>query len=274
MHGGPGMPGGCETCGEDGGPCNGPCGAYEGGPCCDDLFGLFRALPLHDRLYFRGEALLWWAKSADMPPLATTSPADTPAAEAGVLGQATTTVLFGDGVDLGAAPALVLPSATGSAPAQESGIEATYLGLGGHSLDFTGTPGTYLLRPIVNLTPGAANYGQNDVMPVAYPGGPYAGNLAISFGNELASIELLYRRAMFREGDFRLDFLAGYRYGWFSENLFIDEQFDFTGPPQDIQTYHDRFSADNRFNGAEFGFDIQTRSYRWSLDMAWKLALG
>ena len=36
-------------------------------------------------------------------------------------------------------------------------------------------------------------------------------------------------------------------------------------------TYLDRFSADNRFNGVEMGFDMQTKSYRWSLDMAWKL---
>ena len=51
---------------------------------------------LSNRLWFRGEALLWWIRGGETPPLLTTSPGSTPLAQAGVLGQPGTTVLFGD----------------------------------------------------------------------------------------------------------------------------------------------------------------------------------
>ena len=51
---------------------------------------------LSNRLWFRGEALLWWTRGGQTPPLLTTSPGSTPQAQAGVLGQPNTTILFGD----------------------------------------------------------------------------------------------------------------------------------------------------------------------------------
>ncbi|MGO8750124.1 MAG: BBP7 family outer membrane beta-barrel protein [Thermoguttaceae bacterium] len=276
MPGVPGMAGGRETCGEDGGPCQGgPCGPCEGGACCDDLLALFGALPLHDRLYFHGDALVWWTKSADVPPLATGDPDGTQTvSKFGVLGEAGTTTLFpagGGGVDLGARAGSRFTLGYWLCPCEDSGIEATYLALGGHSLDFSASNVTdpILARPFFNVLTNA-----QDSFPVAFPS-QYTGNVDIAVGNELASLELLYRRAMLKEGDFRLDFLAGYRYGWFSENLFVGETLTATAPPvAGPVTYLDRFSADNRFNGVEMGFDMQTRAYRWSLDMAWKLAMG
>ena len=46
---------------------------------------------LSHRLWFRGESLLWWVRGGQTPPLLTTSPASTPQAQAGVLGEADTT---------------------------------------------------------------------------------------------------------------------------------------------------------------------------------------
>jgi hypothetical protein len=64
-----------------------------------------------DHWWVSADYLLAWTRSKGVPPLVTTSPAGTPQATAGVLGQNTTTVLFGDknvdggyrsGVQLGA----------------------------------------------------------------------------------------------------------------------------------------------------------------------------
>ena len=47
-------------------------------------------------LWLRGEYLAWFADGMDLPPLVTTSPAGTPAGDAGVLGESGTESLYGD----------------------------------------------------------------------------------------------------------------------------------------------------------------------------------
>src|SRR5262245_44853218 len=47
------------------------------------------------RVWLEAEALLWWMRGADLPPLVTTSPPGTPLTRAGVLGSPGTEVLFG-----------------------------------------------------------------------------------------------------------------------------------------------------------------------------------
>jgi len=61
--------------------CADGCNSDGDGYCDLDFF-----LP-HDRLWFRGEAVTWWTKSAELPALATTSPVGTAQNQAGVLGQ-------------------------------------------------------------------------------------------------------------------------------------------------------------------------------------------
>ncbi len=93
---------GCDGGGAGAGGCgNGSCGSSPcggcgcgSGPCGDDWFGSCTCL--QNRLELRGEYLLWWTKGSQVPALVTTSPSDTSRENAGVLGQAGTSILFGD----------------------------------------------------------------------------------------------------------------------------------------------------------------------------------
>src|SRR5437879_4999432 len=49
-----------------------------------------------DRWWVSADYLFGWVRSSKLPPLVTTSPAGTPQASAGVVGQPGTTVLFGN----------------------------------------------------------------------------------------------------------------------------------------------------------------------------------
>ncbi len=75
-----------------------PCGAS--GPCCDGAAGCGASCGLgwtfpHDN-WARFDALFWWTRGGNIPPLLTTSPDATPQNLAGVLGQLTTTILLGN----------------------------------------------------------------------------------------------------------------------------------------------------------------------------------
>ena len=65
---------------------------YCGPPCQAG----WSACPRRGPIYVRGEYLLWWVKGDSVPALVTTSPPTVTRAQAGVLGQPGTTVLFGD----------------------------------------------------------------------------------------------------------------------------------------------------------------------------------
>ena len=73
------------------------CGEHHAG--CDDECSVtdWCRWPIFEpcgQLSFRGEYLGWWTKSSPLPALATTSPATTPRAQAGVIGQPETEILF------------------------------------------------------------------------------------------------------------------------------------------------------------------------------------
>ena len=128
--------GNCAQCGCDAGPgcpCNGGCDFSNPWICgLDSFVGC-------DRLWFRGEYLLWWEKSANLPPLVTTSPAGTPFNEAGVLGQPGTTVLFGGSVDAGARSGARLSLGYWLNPCHDLGLEADYMFLGNKAVTFDET---------------------------------------------------------------------------------------------------------------------------------------
>ena len=115
MPGGPGDA--CGACNDGGG-----LGELIFGPC----WGLMQP---HDD-WVRGDALLWWTKGAHIPALLTTSPDGTPQAQAGVLGQPGTVVLFGEqevNDDFRAGGRISL--GTWLDEADDFGIELTYLAL-------------------------------------------------------------------------------------------------------------------------------------------------
>jgi hypothetical protein len=230
----------------------------------------------HGRLAFRGEYLLWWSKSTSLPPLVTTSPADTPQDQAGVLGQ-DTTILFGGATNPGSQAGARFTLSFSSDPCQESALEATYLFLGEKGVNFSQTSANgdpILARPFFNVDTSL-----QDAVQIAFPDVAINSQLSASLTNEFQSFELLGREALVREGWRRIDVLYGYRYSRFAERLGISHTF--TSGPDNLQVPEgtlvqgsDVFAAGNEFNGLELGISGQAQYYRWSLEGLAKIALG
>jgi hypothetical protein len=276
----PDSPSRCES-GQRCAPCNNACDEADDGDCgrpCSvtdwcrwpDIF-----YPC-GRLSFRGEYLGWWTKGAKLPSLATTSPAATPRSQAGVLGESGTEILFGGGdVDLGVSSGARFSLAYWFSPCRDVGLDVTYLFLGNKAATFDDTSdgGVIIARPFLNVTTGL-----QDSVIIAYPG-QQKGFLNIRSDNELDSLELVFRKALFQECNRQLDFLLGYRFARFDETLSIEESSTFISQVGDIRqgtiiAASDRFGVRNEFNGAEIGIAAKSRCCRWSLELLTKLAMG
>ena len=77
----------------------------------------------------------------------------------------------------------------------------------------------------------------------------------------------------------RIDFLYGYRYGRFTEDLAINASTTSTGtqrpiPVGTIIQVGDDFSTSNEFNGFELGISTEERYCAWTVELMAKLALG
>ncbi len=232
--------------------------------------------PFRDRFWFSGEYLMWWDKTSNLPPLATTSVDGTARAQAGVLGlPGTSTLIGGQGVNLGIRSGARLTLGCWISPCRDEAFEATYLYFGSGKVNFRQTSDDHsiLARPFYN-----AQAFQQDSVILAYPN-QQTGWLNAAVSNELASLALLYRKVVVRGHNGQLDFLAGYRYGRFNENLAVDSSTTFTSrggvlPIGTVFNTSDWFGAQNEFHGGELGISAKTRLRRWTFEFLGKLALG
>lgn len=232
--------------------------------------------PFLDCLWFRGEYLMWWDKSGDLPPLATTSVAGTPRNQAGILGLAdTSTVIGGQGFEMGLRTGARLTLGCWTNPCHDEAVEATYMFFGSDKRSFRETSDDYpiLARPFYN-----AQLFRQDAVVLAYPN-QQTGRLSAAATNEFASLSLLYRKVVFGGCCGSLDFLAGYRYGRFAENLAVDASTTYVSrvgviPVGTVIDTSDWFRADNEFHGGELGLSLTNRYCRWSFEGLAKVALG
>ena len=282
--------GGCGNGGCGNGGC-GDCGCGECGDCCeedccqpcppcDDGGDLIEFdLPFADRLWARGDYLLWYTRAGSLPPLVTTSPTGTARDVAGRLGQPTTTILLGNGVGLNSDTRSGARVELGYwlCPCQGLGFEVTYLDLGSQTSEFEADSNNFaiLARPFYNLQTDSV--GQDAVL-VAYPN-VAAGSITVTSINKFQTLEGLLRRHLTQECGRTIDFLAGYRYAYLQDTLSIDEtmtsiQRDSPVPFGTTFSTVDQFDTQNRFNGGEVGIVFQQRCRRWSLDLLMKLAVG
>ena len=266
-------PGGCDS---PMGTCYWPgdywCGSGQGG-CVLPVWSAWK-----DRLWFRGEYLLWWTQGADVPPLVTTSPFGTDRDDAGVLGQ-DTTILFGDGtVNTDTRSGGRFTLGYWLQPCQ-FGLQASYLFLGDQTDRFEasslGDP--ILARPFFNVQTGA-----EDARLIAFEdaaAGPVVeGSILVESTTSFREAEILFRRVLSQPCSGRLDFLIGYQFARLEDGLLIEEstvsrnqQGVVAGTEIDL---FDRFDATNEFHGAELGLVFEERLCRWSLEMLMKLGLG
>lgn len=227
--------------------------------------------------WVRAEYLLWWTRGQDLPPLVTTSPDNTPRANAGVLGVPGTDILLGD-------ERVDQRSRSGGRITighwLDNGcraIEAHYFAVGDadnaihYSAESSGLP--ILARPYLNVTSG-----QEASELVAFPS-VLAGRIDVDTSSELHSTGVLYRRQLDQSCGRRIDFLAGYRYLRLREGLQIAESLTSTDTggavPLGTQiALSDAFVTENDFHGGEVG--ISAKWYRgvWTAEALGKLAIG
>lgn len=273
--------GGCRSDGCGARRCGGGCGC---GHDCGGICGT----PLYDDthnksfgLWAQADYLLWWTKGNALPPLVTTSPDETPRVQAGVLGQPGTEILYGNERYLNdSRNGGRLDFGAWINPRRSVGIGGGFFTLENATSSFSaasaGEP--ILARPFFN-----ANTGVQDSALVAYTstltGDIVAGDITATTSNSLVNANAYMTGMLYREYGVRYDLLGGYRFTRFDEdvtvtdNLVITEQGGFAPQGTTFNTL-DSFDITNEFNGGELGLLFESTSGRWSLDGAFKIALG
>ncbi len=156
---------------------------------------------------------------------------------------------------------------------EESGLEFSYLILGENTQTYSNSSSgaTVLARPFFNVTTG-----KEDRMLIAYPN--FAnGTFNASSTENFQGAEALWRKAVVRGDDGRIDILAGYRFQRLTDGLEIADMATTSGTGTQsgvVANVWDKFHTRNDFNGAELGFATQWHHNRWSLDTALKLGIG
>ncbi len=262
-------------------------GPYDDGPssgfydgdgyddCCDDCddYSWCSSGPI----YVRGEYLLWWIKGDSLPPLVTTSPQGTPRAQAGVLGQPDTSVLFG-GTRVNGGGRSGGRFVLGWWADACNRVEAEWFGLAQSSANYsqssTGDP--ILARPFFNLGTGA-----QDSNVLAFPG-QLSGNVQIAETSNFVGAAIRAATNVICSNNcsynHSVDFVYGYRYLRLRENLSIDSSLEVTDPQSPLlgTTFasNDSFTATNNFNGAMIGVMATNCGTCWSLVTSGRLGIG
>jgi hypothetical protein len=279
--------GGCDSCG--GGGCS-SCNAGTGlGLCttCNTPPRFCICFPSHG--WVQAEYLSWYQDGMHIPALVTTSPTGTARANAGVLGLATTSTLYGDDelfTDQSSGFRIRFGWWLSSFPG--IGLEGEYVGLGEQDESFfarsTGATGSQILaRPFYNVLTG-----QEASELVSFPN-VVSGSIAVDSTNRFDGAAVRLRRQMCCSSgcgysqlccqtvptSSRLDGTLGYRFWELKESLQVQERLTSlvtTDPGSFVIT--DRFETRNLFNGAELGVLWQGRRGWWSLDALMRLGVG
>ena len=229
----------------------------------------------------RFDYLLWWRKGNSVPALATTSPAGTLINQAGVLGAAGTSVLFGNetyGED--ASPGGRFTIGGWLDDCQCNSWEARFFGLGEEIISFNmasnGDP--ILVRPFNNQDALIGPVGPLG-RPIAFQGIASNGSITIRGESEIYGGDVIFRHRFRDLGGTRFNLLGGYQYSRIDENLTISDSFVDANPANLVvdgtrQDIVDRFATENEFNGAVFGIEATIVRDCWRLEMLARLGFG
>jgi hypothetical protein len=231
---------------------------------------------VHDRVWVRGEFLAWWSKGFNTPALLTTSPGGTSAAEAGVLGAAGTSILFGgNALGGGFQPGERITFGSWLNRDQTLGLEASYLQLNRQTEFFSisGASVPILARPIFNTQ---AN--QQDSQLVNFPG-QQSGTFSSAVASDLQVAEFLVRKTFQQRPGLSIDFVTGYRYQQLEDHLAVDDALSFSGsqasfPAGSTVEQSDRFDTRNVFQGGVIGMSASMQRQSWTFDTSLKIAAG
>jgi len=248
--------------------------------------------PPPTRHYANLDALGWWVKGDSLPALVTTAPLGTDQDVAGVLGEPTTSVLFGNqSVNTGLRWGGRGIGGVWLDNQQTFALEGGYYGLTSQSTtfsadsDFSADPGaTMLARPFNDTNPLVnAQTSQLVAFPNFQPpiGAPFNLDGTIDI-QEKSFIQSAMGGVRYAIGPFnspgRIFLVGGYRFWQLQESLSIatTRQTVLDPFPTDaafiIQS--DSFSTDNNFNGGEIGIGTELKRNAWSLGAESRLAMG
>jgi hypothetical protein len=252
----------------------------------DPLFGGGRGVGL-DRLrgcgrtWVTAELLLWWNKSAQVPPLVTTSSAPFN----GIIGRGDTRVLlggtFGDTFHVGGR----VGAGHWFDDCEHYGIDARLFWVAPSTATFSASDPPYqlLARPFTNVNPNLAgsNVGVGQSSEVVAGPGVANGNVTATMKSTVWGAEVNYRQFLAGTPLARLDLLVGYRYLDVNETLTITESFDRTpgsnlgvGVPAQTGVVSDQFRTDNQFHGGQVGLAGTVQRGPWSVDARTSIAFG
>lgn len=220
--------------------------------------------------------LMWWGKGANLPAIVTTSTPGTAINNAGILGQPTTSVLFGDEkVDGRMRSGGRLNTGIWLDKSREIGIGGSFLGLGRSATHYgVFSPGEQIIaRPFFNVSSGSP-----DSEVVSFPG-VLEGVVSARTSNDLIGAEAYVREALFKSNRRRLDLLYGYRFLRVDESVSISDRTisidPFSFVPVGTTVYgSESFLTRNAFHGGEMGLWYQNQQGRWGWDATGKIALG
>ena len=224
------------------------------------------------------ELLKGWIRGSSAPPLVSTSASTVPRNEAGVLSNATTSSIYGDGLlDTGhrTGTRFRLQRSLATEGDYGSYFGGMYLANASDPAffgsDATGLP--VLGRPFFN-----ANTQAQDAELVAYPN-VLVGQVAVNTASEFYLGELGISRAFLRDEDFDLDLHAGYRYLSFRDGLYVREDLrsiDQGGviPFNTMFVVQDSFATLNQFHGGLMGATLKARAKNWDYGIITSVSLG
>jgi hypothetical protein len=259
----------------------------------DHSFPEDEAADTHTRFWASAEALLWWIKKEQLPPLVTTGPVSlTPAFPAtppfpGALPSPTSStnitsptiaVLFG--TTLSEDPRLGTRFEAGYWFCDEHtlGIESSTFFLEKKAKDFTGSSADtpVIARPFIDVSPAGASASVSSV--VAFPG-VQSGGVHAALSNQFWGTELNATSEWLHSSCYRGNVLAGFRYLEMSEDLGVSEATSYLAsvanvPAGTAATSSDIFSTRNFFYGGQFGIDGEFYSGSWVIGARGVIALG
>jgi hypothetical protein len=242
----------------------GSCGECYDSCCCGPTPGFWG----------RAEYLYWWVRGGDTPPLVTTSPDNTPQAQAGVLPDAT--VLFGNQrINTQGRSGARFTLGYWFNCCEYTGVDTSWFFLGNVREQFHASSGgsPILARPFFNVDTES-----QDAQLIAFPD-VVVGAVNVYTNSRVYGGDVNLRRALHVDCWKRFDVIAGYRYFRLAEDLTISSNttsIDEQGgvPVGTTFAIFDSFDTRNNFNGGQLGINTQLTNGCWTLDLLAKLALG
>jgi len=144
------------------------------------------------------------------------------------------------------------------------GIDASLFTLSGGDTTFAGIAPSMLV-----LFPGGTDRSAPQV--IVFPDGtPIAGLFPFTLSTWYVTTDVNYRHNLHCGPNARLDFLAGYRYAFLQDELFLGDSPD--GSHDDFR--HNRLAVSNPFHGGQIGLAGEYRGEGWFVSGAAKVAFG